>query len=377
MRKELRSALQNFFRWNGGPWYDSPSPDVSDTALRLHQSFLSTEVNRTYFAPLDRLGLEDTTQHPWQKLEHIRFGPNEILLLKSADLAQAVRYEALKRFDRWYWLPIESLDDFYWLMVRTREEAGPIWTRTWHAVVHMTWSEVGRVPVFEPTYPGPVEDALFVLLLTLVKEQSETLWKHFAVPWTYSVTDDPFAQPDRAPNPSALTWTVVGNPDDEFEVPDRSEIFETTQKRLEDAVQQRWRLLQAALARTDTEQANFHPLTKHFFVKALAEEGIDEVLANISCIEATLQLPEEKTRKNLMNRYKRLVGDEEAYQWLKHAYDLRNKYLHSLGNPKEAISWKDLAHARWSVIKAVDRYLALTEARSEFSRERLLQSLKE
>jgi hypothetical protein len=78
-----------------------------------------------------------------------------------------------------------------------------------------------------------------------------------------------------------------------------------------------------------------------------------------------------------MDRYRRLLGDGEAYEWLNHAYDVRNNYLHSLGNLKDAIVWGDLAHARWSVIKAVDRYLELTEARSGFDREKLLKSLKE
>ena len=376
-RMELRGALENFFRWNGAPWYDGPSPDADETALRLHQAFLATEVKRTYFAPLDRLDLLDRTQRPWQTLEHIRFGPNEVLLLKSADLARRVRPEVLKRFGRWYCFQTEKLDGFYWLIVSACEEAGPIWKRhAWSAMFHMTFDAVGREPLFKSTYPAPIEDALFVLLLSLGKEPSEPFWKPFAVPWTYSVTDDLFARPPRAPDPLALTWTLIGPPDDEFEAPDRSEIFETTREQFEAALEQQWRRLQAASARDNTDRANFHPLTKHFFVKALAQEGIDEILADISCIEATLQLLEEKTRKKLMGRYKRLVSDRKALQWLDDAYDLRKKHLHSLGDLKETFSWEDLAQARWSVTKAVDDYLALTEAQSNLNREELLRSLK-
>src|SRR5262245_40180740 len=64
MRKELRLALQNFFRWNGAPWYQGSTPSEDDMALKLHRAFLATEVNRSYLAPLDRLDLEDTTQRP-------------------------------------------------------------------------------------------------------------------------------------------------------------------------------------------------------------------------------------------------------------------------------------------------------------------------
>lgn len=376
MPKELQSALQNFFRWNGAPWYDGPSPDEGETALRLHQAFLGTEVNRIYFAPLDRLDLEDPTQRPRQSLEHVRFGLNEIVLLKSTDLAHRVGADALQRFDRWYWFPNERLDDLYWLIVSTREKAGPIWERTWRAVLHRVWSEFDHFPIFEPTYPGPVEDALFVLLLSLFKQPSETRWKPFAVPWTYSLTSDLFADPSRAPDPTALTWRPAGPPDAQFEVADRSEVFEITPSQLETALGQRWRRLQAASARSDTEQANFHPLTKHFFVKALAEEGIDEIVANISCIEAMLQLPEEKNRTKLMSRYKRLVDDGNAHQWLDDAYNLRNRYLHSLGGASETMSWKDLARTRWSITRAVDNYLALTEERSNLNRAGMLSCLE-
>lgn len=372
---ELQTALRNFFRWNGAPWYGGPCPDADETALALHQAFLATEVKRTHLAPLDRLDLENPTQHPHEPVKSVRFGPNEIALLSSAALGQRVRHDALKRFGHWHQFPTEKLDDFYWLVVSKREEAGPIWERTWLGILHKTWDEIGQVPVFEPTYPAPIEDALFVLLLSLVKDSKEAPWAPFAVPWVYSFTDDPFTDAPRAPDPSALTWTPIGHPGEEFEVPDRSESFEINHQNLE-ALERRWQKLQAALARADTEQANFHPLTKHFFVKALAEEGIDEIVANISCIEATLMLKGPKGREKMEKRYKRLLGNDEAFKWLKRGYVLRDEYLHSLGDPKGTIAWKDLGQTRWSVAKAVDGYLDLTEQRGELNREALLRSLQ-
>ena len=261
-------------------------------------------------------------------------------------------------------------------MASEREEGGSLYARTWLGQLHKEWDKIGTIPVFEPTYPTPIEDALFVLLLSFVKEPIEPPWKPFAVPWIYSFTDDPFAEAPRAPDPSALTWTFIGEPGEEFEVPDQSEFFEITQQTLE-ALKQRWRKLQVALARTGTDQANFHPLTKHFFVKALAEEGIDEIVANISSMEATLQLPNERNRTKLMERYARLIGNKEAYQWLDKAYELRKRYLHSLGEAKETITWGELAQARWSLAKAIDGYLDLTNQRGELNREGLLHSLKE
>jgi hypothetical protein len=319
--------------------------------------------------------LEDPTQqNPDRRVRDISFGPNAVILLSTTELGQRVRQEALKRFARWQQFPVERLDTFYWLFSSARETAGPIWERTWASIFHKPLDAIGRVPVFEPTYPAPIEDALFVLLLGIVKEPKEVPWKPFAVPWTYSFTDDPFSDAPRAPDPSALTWTLIGDPDEEIEVPDRSESFEITHQHLE-ALEQLWRKLQSAVARTNTDHANFHPLTKHFFVKALAEEGIDEIVANISCVEATLMLNEPRGRPKMEKRYKRLVGDGKEHEWLQRGYNLRDEYLHSLGDPTAMISWNDLGQTRWSVTKAVERYLDLTEEEGELNREALLLSL--
>jgi len=374
-RKELRTALENFFRWNGTPWHSGSRPSIEETALKLHQTFLAEEVKRYHFAPLDRLDLEDSSERAHQSVENIRFGTNEIAFLRSADLGRRVRHDALKRFGRWQQFPVERLDGFYWLVTSESEPAGAIWERTWLGVLHKRWDEIGKVPVFESTFPSPVEDALFVLLLCFSKESTDGPWEPFDVPWVYSFSDDPFADAPRAPNAEALTWTLIGHPDEEIEAPDRSESFELGRQQL-DTLEQRWRVLQAALAKRETNRANIHPLTKHFFVKALAEEGIDEIVANISCIEATLMLREYRGREKMKSRYKRLVGDDAEAGWLERGYTLRDEYLHSLGHPKATISWDDLGHIRRSVAKAVERYLELTDNKVDLNREELLRSLE-
>ena len=234
--------------------------------------------------------------------------------------------------------------------------------------------DIGRVPVFRSTIPPKIEEALLVLLLSFVKRPDRITWAPFAIPWIYSFTDDPFAEPQRAPDPSALNWSIVGEPGEEFEVPDRSEVIAITDRKI-DALQQRWHKLRTVLEKSDSERASFHPLTAHFFVKAFFDEGIDEIIANISCIEATLQLPGERTRKNLMKRYHCLVNDEVSCQWLDSAYRLRNMYLHSLEDPKATISFGDLARARLSVVKAIDAYLDLASLYTDLNRTALLRSL--
>lgn len=373
-RQRLHSALKNFFRWTSAPWYEGPCPDAGETARRLHAAFLMSKVLRTHFVPLDRLDLTDPTTKPRETVRQVRFGPCEIVLLNKEELAERIPVRAVSRFDRWRWFPIQRLADFYWLIVPEIEEAGPIWRRSWSSWLDTPINEIGRVHLYESTHPDPIENALFTLLLCLVKDPSDAPWEPFGIPWVYSVTDDPFAEPPRAPDPSALTWTLIGDEHDEIEVPYRSDGFHVTQREVEAALAQRWERLQAALERANSEKANFHPLTKHFFVKALAQGGIDEIVANLSCIEATLMLRERNGRKKMMDRYKRLVGDGDAYDWLQRAYHLRDKYLHSLGSPTEATSWKQLAQTRWSVVKAVDAYLSQAETRG-LNREQLLRSL--
>ena len=86
-------------------------------------------------------------------------------------------------------------------------------------------------------------------------------------------------------------------------------------------------------------------------------------------------LKEPKGREKMKKRYSRLLGPGQEFAWLERGYELRDEYLHSLGDPKETISWRDLEQTRWSVTKVVDRYLDLTEQKSQMNREQLLHSL--
>jgi hypothetical protein len=267
---------------------------AEDAATRLHAALILSEVQRTYLAPLDQLGLEDTTKRPNEDLRHVCFGNCEIVLLDNHHLLERVPVKALRRFEERYWFQSERLAGFYYLAVSTRESAGPIWQRGPWAIPHQllgkTLGEIGQIELYEPIYPQPIEDALFAMILCFVKNPLDTPEKPFAVPWVYSLTDDPFSEPPRAPDPSPLSWTIVGPPEDEREVPDRSNYFSFRRDEIERALWERWNRLQAALTRTADDNANFHPLTKHFFVKAFSDQGIDELISQLSCIEATLML---------------------------------------------------------------------------------------
>jgi len=371
---ELQLALHNFFRRNGAPWYGTNVPKADETAFRLHSAFLATNVQTRYLIPLDRFALNDPTLDPQQVVPALRFGQNEIRELPKESLRELIPYKTLQRFGSSYEFPLEDLSGFHWLICNVQEEAGPLWRRTWLRILYQPLDLIGTVPVFASNFSAETEDALFVLLLTFLKKPDDTPWKPFSVPWIYSLTDDPFADVSRTPDHSVLTCTLVGGPDDHAELPDQSESFDITNQ-LRDEVHRRWSHYKRTSSITNPKLANFHPLTRHFFVKALIEHGIDEIVAAISCMEATLRLPDEWNRTKLKNRYTRLVHDTNASDWLDRAYNLRNDYLHGLANAAATVTWKDLAQTRWCVARAVDEYLNVTSKHMELNRQNILELL--
>ena len=371
----LSQALHNFFRWNGAPWFGDRTPDAAETAASLHRAFLGQSVRRTYLVPLDRLSLEDRSGESTQEVASIRFGPNEIVRLDGDDLAQRVPVGALARFGAKYQFPTADLGGFRWLATSRTEPAGPLERRTWLGLFNTALVEVDTFGLFRSTYPPPVEDALFVLLLILLKEPRDIPWQPFRIPWTFSFTDDLFSDPVTPPDPSSLSRQIVGDEYDQCEVPDQSEFFEFG-TRQHDALQQRWNELETVLARADTDDANFDPLTRHFFVKALSDHGVDEIISNLCCLEATLQLKHEKRRTKLTQRFARLVADNQAVQWLEAAYRLRNDYLHSVADPTHRLTSTILAQTRWTVALAVGKYLDFAIQHTQLNRSQLLKQLE-
>lgn len=370
-RDQFNEALSRFFRWEGAPWYPVGRwLSAERAAEQLHHAFLLPKVKRTYLVPLDQLALEDCTKRSVEYLRHLRFGKCEIILLEESQFVEHVPVTALKRFEPRHWIEPEKYAGFHYIVASDEERAGPIWERSMWGIFHVNLEEINKIKLYDPVFPETIEDALFIILLCLLKDPPDGSGKPFAVPWVYSFTDDPFSEPPQAPDPSALSW------DPERDVPDRPNYFSFTTPAIEKVLAERWSQLEATRNQPVARGANFHLLTKHFFMKAFQEEGVDEIIALISCVEATLMLPDERYTDKLLKRYKKLVNDDTAYNSLKLAYAVRNKYLHSLGDQRDTTAWEEFAKYRWAVAKAVDYYLTLAGKRSGEGRETLLRSLK-
>lgn len=81
----------------------------------------------------------------------------------------------------------------------------------------------------------------------------------------------------------------------------------------------------------DGEVGNFHALTRHLCVKGLFEGGIDDVIANLGCVEATLMVRRGRGRTDIEHRVRHLGADEQAIVVIKKTYKMRDNYLHSPG----------------------------------------------
>jgi hypothetical protein len=376
-RQQFHAALCRFFRWTGAPWYpQGPCQSAERAAKQLHAAFLLPKVKRTYLVPLDRLALEDNTKRPPEDLRHIRFGKCEIIPLEDGEFAKYIPVDALRRFEARHWFEPEKYAGFHYLVVSQQEHAGAIYRRSKWGIFYEDLSAVGKIKLYEPVYPEPVEDALFIMLLCFLKDPSEAPEKPFAVPRVYSFTDDPFSEPSRAPNPSALSWTIAGDEEHEYEVPDRSNYFSFKAAEIENALGERWNRLDAVSNRSTEVGAKFSSLTKHFFVKVFADEGIDELVSGLTCVEATLMLREWKGRERMIEGCQNLLHNDTALNWLRDAYDLRDKYLHGLGDQGDTTAWEEVAKYRWAVAKAVDNYLTLAGTSSGEDRDTLLRLLK-
>ncbi len=381
--RTLLDALRNFFRWTGAPCYSQPVPlSAEDAAARLHAAFLMQKVRRKYVVPLDRLGLTDTTRNLPKELTRLAFGPCEVTILGGEEFAAHVRADALGRFGERHRLDPKQFADFYYLVTTAEEKAGPIWERgdNFDRLQNLAVdSPVLEPRLYEPIYPEPVGSAVLTMLLRFRRDPREAHREPFAVPWVYSVTDDPFSHPEHtsdpfahaeAPDPSSLRRTTIGPPEKECRVPDRGEKLKFRKEEIEKALQETWNKLQTAL-----EARQLHPLAKHFFLKGFRDKGIDQINSNLSCLEATLMLKEWPGREKMYKRYKQLVRDADCFNWLPDAYRVRDDYLHSLGQPDDKFPWDDLEGTRWAVTKAVDAYLKLAAGHSGKDRETLLRSL--
>lgn len=323
---------------------------LEEGASAIVAAFAATAVRRTYICPLD---LADT-------LPSMVFGNAVIRRYGKEELATLFDAVRLARYFPGQAFEASDLAQFQWLTVEeTVPVAGPAGQRAlpW---LYESWNrDFGAFDPHAGAHPGVVADVLFALLLAPWEDwhSLDTDWAGFAIPWVHLVTDDLFVRPKPVPSAGTLTWEDAAYQDDdgemvEYERPFVVPLYDAAQPILAACNPDWWGRIETA-ATTPL----FETPVKHFLVRAAFSDGMDQIMAHMTAIEAALGLQSDFSKKGrpkhdkigatarLAKRVGILLGDSQSGQDYADLFELRSAFVH--GRPIAGqISGKDRILAR-------------------------------
>jgi hypothetical protein len=311
--------------------------DVPAVAAALDAAYMRSVTVRRHICPLD---LADD-------LPQITFGNARVAQFTAEELEKL--FDAPRLARSFPALPLESkrLAQFHWLVVEEEVEIDPRPEARATPFMFVDMSrDFGEIEPHLGRFPPPVEGALFFLLLARWEEWStmqEVDWRGFRVPWIYTLDEDLFVRPARPPNPDSLTlepWIVQDHWGEEIELerPSTLPLDDSAKTELQLFTDAAWTELQAARA-----TPLFETPVVHFLVRAFLADGIDEVMAHMTTIEAALGLEMDHKRKlrpkpdphpkpSATERVAARIGatltDPKAAQDFKDLFELRSAFVH-------------------------------------------------
>lgn len=315
-------------------------PSLDEGTRSIVEAFRATAVRRRYLCPLD---LADA-------LPELQFGQASVRQCSPAELAdlfdgtRLVRYFPNQRFD------FARLAEFQWLVV---EEQAPAPARAGQRAMpflYENWSrDFGAIDPHAGSHPVPVIDALFGLLLAPWEDwhSLETDWRAFLVPWIHVATGDLFARPRPVPSADTLTWEDAAHQDYdgemiEYERPVRIHLADEAESELRAFDGSWWCKIQTAMP-----SSLFETPVKHFLVRAAFSEGMDQIMAHMTAIEAALGLQSDfrqggrpkGTRMSPSERLSKRVGvllaDPQAESDYGDLFETRSAFVH--GRPIQGL----------------------------------------
>lgn len=313
------------------------SLEVPEAAARLDVALSRTTAIRRHFCPLD---LADD-------LPTLSFGNCQLGRFDAATLASCFEADRLRRVYPTIPLDLPRLAQFHWLIV---DEAVALDPRPEARASPIFFTHFGRdLGEFDPLigrYPPAVESALFFLLLAPWEDWStmpEVDWRGFRVPWIYTLSDDLCVRPARPPDPDSLSWQPWFVHDEWGE---EIELERPLEYRLDDAATPGLSLF-TQTAWEELEAARTTPLFEtpivHFLVHAFLADGIDEIMAHMTALEAALGLeadhrpglrpkpdPHSKLRSTgrVATRIVAATGDPQAAKEYGELFDVRSAFVH-------------------------------------------------
>lgn len=336
-------ALSTALRSLGLPCHLPPncadlSLDPVSAANAIDETYKRKTTLRRHLCPLD---LAD-------ELPMLNFGNARVAEFSADDLAGL--FDAPRLARNFHNQPFEAkrLAQFHWLVVEEEIVLDPRPEARTSPFMYMTFDrDFGEIDPHLGRFPPVVEAALFFLLLAPWERWStmqEVDWRGFRVPWIHTVDDDLFIRPSPPPSADSLSlepWIVQddwGN-DIELERPTALRLDEDATSGLALFTDSAWRELETARA-----TGLFETPVAHFLVRAFLADGMDEVMAHMTAIEAAVGLemdhkkwlrPKPDPHKKVSSatdrvaaRLAAVLSDRASVQAYKDLFELRSTFVH-------------------------------------------------
>ena len=347
-------AVRNFFRQSSCyiDIFEGRNVNTDSLMVKYREAFQRRQIKRTYLVPLD--GVRFNEQHVACGFFHIqRFTPDELATLFN----NRVRNE----FYEWTKADVDRLQR-YWFLSLTEELPSR------KLRFDIDWSSFDRVEVKYTNYPMPVEKA-FQLLATY--HWRAEWWKKsdpaeekgclgFNVPIVVHIDDDLLAYPGPAPDLSLFEpWTpisgMVMDPETGEQVNEEvgeepvfwidlgereTEMFKTMMQRLGPI---------ANTVRAKKVDWPFVEVALGFLVKAFFSKGLEQLLWNITVLEALLGEKGQGVEGRLARRIALILGKtaeerKAIVKQFKELYEIRSDLVH--GKPLKEVDQRHLLVAR-------------------------------
>ena len=353
-----------------------------EATTRLDAASSRTTAIRRHLCPLD---LADS-------LPTLSFGTCRFDRFEAAEPAPLFDADRLRRLYPTIPLDLPRLAQFHWLIVdetvvldpRPEARASPFF------FTHFS-RDLGEFDPLIGRYPASVESALFFLLLAPWEDWSTMLevdWRGFRVPWIYTLSDDLCVRPIRPPDPDSLSWEPWFVQDDWGE---EIELERQLEYRRDDAAKpglslftrQAWEEVEAARATTLFET----PIV-HFLVHAFLADGIDEIMAHMTALEAALGLeadhkaalrpkpdhyPRLHSTGRVATRIAAATGNPQAASDYGALFDVRNAFVHSRAGLRSISTMQRVTARR--LARQVARALVQRASGQQGSRDAMLGAM--
>ena len=308
---------------------------LSTAAEALQLALTRKKSTRRYLCPLD---LADD-------LPTLTFGESQVARFSAAELEELFDAPKLSRNFPTMPLDVDRLSQFHWLVVKEEIDLDP---RLEARAVPLMFTDMskdfGEIDPHLGRFPPAVESALFFLLLAPWEDWStmpDVDWRGFRIPWIYTVDEDLFVRPARPPTADSLTlepWIVEDKSGEEIELerPTKLRLEGLAVATLQLFTDTRWTELQVARG-----TPLFETPIAHFLVRAFLSDGMDEIMAHMTAIEAALGLQADYRSKPKSDLHRKisatnrvaarlgaLLADPQAIKDYRDLFELRSAFVH-------------------------------------------------